>query len=160
MRKNYNTVPKQLRLYLGEEDIKILEEKFIISQEKSTPDLILIAYEWDARDVFSRLSPEFSRIQSLNTSWSNARLRKDLNQDVVKIKLYWTVMRHNDPPRYGLLLDGSAHYLKDGEKDLDNFHYTKEALELGIVGNTDLKSQMEIRPEEDWVREVMRICRL
>lgn len=160
MRKNYNTVPKQLRLYLGEEDIKILEEKFVIAQGKNTPDLILIAYEWDARDVFRRLSLEFSRIQSLNTSWSNARLRKDLWQVVVKIKLHWTVMRHNDPPRYGLLLKGSAHYLKDGEKDLDNFHYTKEALELGIVGNTDLKSQMEIRPEENWTQEVMRICRL
>jgi hypothetical protein len=157
-----NKIPYPLFLYLDKEDIKILEEYFVITQPDllgKTPHryLTIIGDEWYVRDVFRKLSSRLNGIDQLNQSWSRARLNKQKDQNIVSILINWDILDLNDPPNYGLQLSGFAQYFnkEEGYEVLDNFKYNLELLKQNIKINPDLKKSLEICPENNFINDII-----
>lgn len=151
-------LPEELKEFIEKEDVNTIENYFI----STSPDclgklpikqLSLVAKVEDAKNIFIKLGSQFNNIPGLNESWSLiVRGDKDyynkIRDRIIKIIICWEIINN------GLYLDGFACIVS--RKELENFNYSKEALSIGIIKLQELKRSVEMFPEQNWSRDIIK----
>lgn len=153
-------IPFEIEEFIEEEDKKVLEQYFIITQPDELGKLpnryiTLIADEVEARDVFRKLGSKFNNIKQLNKTWSDNFIRKRKDQHIVQIVIYWDISQiATDDDK--LQLHGFSRYLPENIDNcyLENFEYSRSAIKSNSITNRDLIAKMSLYPEINWVHEV------
>ena len=86
-------------------------------------------------------------------AWTLAKSNKTSpTRNIVKLEINWIKYSHVIKPRF----ISKVTYFSPNCDCINNFKYTKEALDLGIIQNKDLEKQMRSRPCENWALDVIK----
>lgn len=139
----------EIGIWIDHTEEKIILEKFIVSNKDRQMIIVdEVKKVWETFVELTEIKKDITFIEPWTWDKSN---KISPTWNIVKLEINWIKYSHVIKPRF---ISKVTYFLPDCDC-INNFKYTKEALDLGIIQNKDLEKQMRSRPCENWALDVI-----